>query len=49
MPVLFALIGIAIWIILPDEITQPVDDAVKKGASTLIGYLKKGPKEPFEE
>jgi len=49
MPVLFMIIGAAIWIIIPDSITKPVDEAVQNGLKTAVGYLKKGPKKPYDE
>jgi len=49
MPVLFMIIGAVIWIVIPDSITKPVDKAVQDGFRTAVGYLKKGPKKPYEE
>jgi len=49
MWLLFILIGIFLWIIIPDEITKPVDEAVQNGIKKAVGYLKKGPKEPYEQ
>lgn len=49
MPVLFMIFGILVWMIIPDEITKPVDKAVQDGLKKLTSYFKKGPKEPYEE
>jgi hypothetical protein len=49
MPVLFGIIGILVWIVIPDEVTKPVDEAIQGGLKKLVGYLKKGPKKPYEE
>jgi hypothetical protein len=49
MPFLFMIIGVAIWIVIPDEITRPVDEAIQNGLKKAVNYFKKGPKKPYEE
>jgi len=49
MPILFMMLGALVWIVIPDEITKPIDEAIQNGLKKLTGYVKKGPKEPYEE
>ena len=49
MFVLFMILGAVVWIIIPDEVTKPVDKAVQDGLAKLTGYVRKGPKEPYED
>ena len=49
MPALFMILGALVWIIIPDEVTRPVDEAVQSGLKKAVSYFKKGPKEPYEE
>jgi len=53
MPILFMMLGALVWalvwIVIPDEITKPIDEAIQNGLRKLTSYVKKGPKEPYEE
>ena len=49
MVVLFMILGALVWIVIPDEITKPVDEAVQNSLKKAASYFKKGPKEPFED
>ena len=49
MLILSAIIGILVWVIIPDKITKPIDEAVQGALDTAIGYIRKGPKEPYDE